>query len=199
MFNEKQRSIYETVNELVFDVDLKYIESEEYYKKFRGISGKEEVDSILCDYARRILKERNRTCYETLVLLDLDTGEEIRTIHSPKEYEIVYSEDDERIIRDAVDNKTRIIALHNHPTGYPPTANDAVSSLMRKYTIGIVCGHNGLLYAYLPSEREYSLEDCDIIHEIIDIELKADNGKKNQITIYKKTLQKFGIKIWERR
>ncbi len=199
MFNEKQRSIYETVNELVFDVDLKYIESEEYYTKFRGISGKEEVDSILCDHSRRILKERNGTCYETLVLLDLDTGEEILTIHSPKEYEIVYSEDDERIIRDAVDNKTRIIALHNHPTGSLASINDAVSALKRGYTKGITCGHNGSVSIYYPSEYEYSLADIDAIYDIIQNEILLEKSKKKIDSLWKKILSEFGIRIHERR
>lgn len=198
--DEKARNIKsEVYGEEVIDIDEKFINSEEYRAKFVGLTGKEDVDEKVYEYCKEILKERTGTELETLILVDLDDGSPILTIKGTKPFEITYSEEQEKIIKQAKDEKRRILSIHNHPTGSPPSADDSVSAKIKGYEKGITCGHNASLYVFNPSEVDYSMEECDEIHSIIEEDTQFEQDGKKILTIWKKTLEDFGIKIRERR
>ena len=181
-------------------VDEKYIESDEYKDRYKGITGNEEVDSIIAERAETILKERSGSFYETLVLFDMETGTEILSIAVNDEVQRTrYSEEDLSIIKTARDNGTRIVALHNHPTGWPPTADDCVTAYDKGYEKGITCGHNGTVHVYFPSEVHFSEDECRQIHDAIAEKCMYEKNMNKVLDTWKITLAEFGMKIKERR
>ena len=180
-------------------VDIKYIESDEYRKKFIGITGNSDVDEILANKAEMILKDRSGTLKETLVLVDRDTGEEILTIKADEENQrIKYKPEDEKIIREAREADIDIVAIHNHPAGWPPTADDCVSAKQKDYNIGITCGHNGTVFMYYPAEILISEEECTEIHDIIAENCMFEKDINVILDTWKQVLAAFDMKIKER-
>ena len=192
MHNEKYGDNAVLVNE-------KYIASEEYHNKYVGITGNATVDDRICEYSRDILRERTGTMKETLVVLDKSNGDPILTIKASGNDGIIYSNSDEIIIADAKRRGLELIGIHNHPTGYPPTADDCVSALIRGYDIGVTCGHNGTVHTYLPAEGLFTSEECNEIHSIIAEECEFKTNIDDVLDIWKNTLSEFGMSIKERR
>lgn len=192
MHNEKYGDAAIIVNE-------KYISSDEYMSKFKGITNNEEVDSKICEYSRAILKDRSGTKNETLILLDKRTGDEILTIHADTGQHIVYSEADKKAISEAKKEGAEIVSIHNHPTGYPPTADDCVSAKIRGYDMGVACGHNGTVHVFYPSEVDFTDEECKAIHNIIAEESVYESDINKVLKTWKSTLSDYGMTIKERR
>lgn len=180
-------------------VDIKYIESDEYRSKFIGITGNSDVDRIIADKAQMILKDRSGTLKETLVLLNKDNGAEILTISAGEENQrIKYSAKDEKIIQESREAGIEILAIHNHPAGWPPTADDCVSAKQRDYSIGITCGHNGTVYVYYPAEVLIPEEECNQIHDIIAEKCMFEKDINIILDTWKEVLAVFDMRIKER-
>lgn len=179
-------------------VNEKYISTDEYYNKFIGITGNKDVDASICEISRGILKDRTGTKKETLVVLDKSNGNPILTIKGTEDGGISYSIEHEKVIADAKKDGVSLIAIHNHPTGYPPTADDCVSALLRGYDTGITCGHNGTVHTYYPSKDYYTVEECNEIHSIIIEECEYKTNIEHVLKIWKDTLSEFGMTIKDR-
>ncbi len=181
-------------------VDNKYIGSDEYRKKYIGITGNTGIDGVLADTAIEILKDRSGTLKETLVLINKNTGDKVLTIAGDEENQrIKYEPEHEKIIREAKETGAEIISIHNHPTGWPPTADDCVSANLRGYNMGITCGHNGSVYVYEPSELLFDKSECDDIHNMIAYESIAESDIRKVLSIWKDILSDYGMTIRERR
>ena len=181
-------------------VDNKYIESDEYRNKFIGITGKPDIDEKLLDKAKEILKDRSGTLKETLVLLDKSTGDELLTILSNEETQrIKYKPEHEEKIQEIREAGIEIIAIHNHPTGWPPTADDCSTAFFRGYSFGITCGHNGTVYVYYPAGSYVSEEECSQIHDIIAEKCLLEKDIAIILDTWKKILAVFDMRIKERR
>lgn len=175
------------------NINEEYIASQEYRMKYHGITGDHKIDDKIYEYAKEILENKSGSVFEELVLLDADTGDLILAIRDSKiENKVVYTQKIESIIKSEKKKGRNIIAIHNHPEGYPPTADDAVSALVRGYNKGVVCGHNGKLYTYEPSRRKYSKEELEEIHSLIVGQyVQGDDIDK----YYKEMLHLFKIDI----
>lgn len=179
-------------------VDMDYIESKEYSMKYQGITGDPEVDDIICEQAKSILKHRSGTDGEDLILIDYNTGEILLDHRTSKEHNGVEytNEIEEKIIEYSL-NGRKIVALHNHPPGTPPTAHDAVSALFHGYDIGVACGHNGRVFTYLPAKYPMTKEECNKIHNYIALQEVGLNGRSlNGKTIderWSEELNRYGV------
>lgn len=198
--NRKSTTHYERYGDNAILINLAYIESDEYMHRFIGITGNTAVDEIIAKKSIEILKSRSGTYNETLILLDVKTGDEIIRISENDEIKrIVYTADVEDVIKDAVNKGLSIIAIHNHPTGWPPTADDCVSANQRGYTEGITIGHNGSVYSYYPSEIVFTEEECDEIHTVIAEKTEFESNINTILDTWKSVLSEFGMIIRERR
>lgn len=200
----EQNRKYNTHNEKYGDnailVNTEFIESDDYRNRFAGITGNSTVDEIIAEIATDILKSRSGTYNETLVLIDIKTGKEIVKISENNEIKrIIYSPDDEAIIKDALDKGMSLFAIHNHPTGWPPTADDCVSANQRGYCAGLTIGHNGSVYSYYPSEIDFTEEECDEIHAVIAEKSEYESNINTILDTWKSVLSEFGMIIKERR
>ena len=154
-------------------VNRKYIKSQAYRMKYRGITTKAKVDDIVCKYSREILAEKSGTENEVLVLLDADTGSLIYRKNNKSKNRVDYSKSLLQAIEKANKEGKNILAIHNHPNGLPPTADDCVSAALHGYSIGVVCGHNGEVYTYKPSGIIYTENECAKIHNAISLQLQG--------------------------
>lgn len=184
-----EKDLYQ-YGENAINVDMDYINSQEYRMKYHGISESAKVDDIIYEQAKAVLGNRSGTYYEELILIDSKTGEIVVTHRdSHVENAVKYTEKTERTIKEALKENRELIAIHNHPEGYPPTADDAVSALTHGYVKGVVCGHNGKVYTYFPAKRKMSVEECERIHSIIQRQYvqgtDIDNLWKNVLNEYR--------------
>ena len=154
-------------------VNRKYIKSQEYRMKYRGITTKAKVDDIVCKYSREILAEKSGTENEVLVLLDADTGSLIYRKNNKSKNRVDYSKSLLQAIEKANKEGKNILAIHNHPNGLPPTADDCVSATLHGYSLGVVCGHNGAVYTYKPSDIIYTESECAKIHNAISLQMQG--------------------------
>ena len=181
-------------------INKKYIGSDEYIGKYIGITGDEKVDNIIAQKAQTILYDRTGTFNETLVLFDKATGDEILTIAVDDDKQrIKYTASDNEIIKAAKEEGKEIIALHNHPTGWPPTADDCVTAHDKGYGLGITCGHNGSVNIYYPSRVSFTDDECRQIHNIIAEQSEYEKDINKVLRIWEDTLAEFDMIIKERR
>ena len=168
--NEQARSTF--YGEKAVDVDSKYIGSQAYRMKYHGITGKAKVDDAICQNAREVLNRNTGTKHEELVLFDRENGHVIfDKRNNVGDSHVTYNAELETAIESARSRGVHIVALHNHPEGYPPTADDCVSALNHGYELGIVCGHNGEVYTYQPAPVLYTAGECNDIHRNINLQL----------------------------
>lgn len=154
-------------------VNRKYIKSQAYRLKYRGITTKAKVDDAVCKYSREILAQKSGTENEVLVLLDADNGTLIHRKNNKSKNRVDYSKSLLQAIEKAKKEGRNILAIHNHPNGLPPTADDCVSAALHGYSIGVVCGHNGAVYTYKPSDIIYTESECAKIHSAISLQLQG--------------------------
>lgn len=128
-------------------VNWDLVKSAEYRSKFDHITKSAKANKTLHKKALDILKKRSGTEYETLHLIDAETGEVVATSAHTKE---ILNVDPNEEIHNAVKRakpKT-LIGIHNHPNSYPPSGSDFSVSESRDYLIGVVACHNGDLWTY---------------------------------------------------
>ena len=154
-------------------VNRKYIKSQAYRLKYRGITTKAKVDDIVCKYSREILEQKSGTQNEVLVLLDADNGTLIYRKNNKSMNRVDYSKALLQAIEKAKKEGKNILAIHNHPNGLPPTADDCVSAALHGYSLGVVCGHNGAVYTYKPSDIIYTESECAKIHNAISLQMQG--------------------------
>lgn len=132
------------------EVNMKYILSEAYRKKFDKITSNAAVNKTLYDCAVKILQHRNGTQYEDMYWIDINTGEVVaESVDSSIPLKVKYTDQIEKKIHGRFD----LITIHNHPNGTAPSPDDFGSSFDRKYLLGIVIGHNGRIFMYSASRE----------------------------------------------
>lgn len=198
---ERQRVINHNVvyGETARDVDLEYIKSQKYRMTFRGITGNTEVEDRICEESRKILRNRTGSRKETLVLLDRETGNVLGIIdNSKKDDRIEYNDRIKAIIEKEKGKGKKIIAIHNHPDGYPPTADDCESAGERGYNIGVVVGHNGKVFIYKPSLKRWRESDCNNLHNAIALQADYVDSDEEMISIWLDIMREAGFTVEEK-
>lgn len=148
------------------DINAEYIMSNNYRIKFRGLTDFPKVDDEICNCARSILKDRSGTEKETLALFDKNTGHIVVMIDNTIENNSIrWDEKSIEKLEKAKDSGISLIALHNHPQGLPPTVDDCISAYNKNYSFGIAAGHNGEVFTYYPSDKQWNESQCTIFHE----------------------------------
>ena len=173
-----------------YSVNWDAVNSQEYRKKFEIEGINQESQQTLYNKSKDILKHRDGTDYEDLYLIDSQSGKVVgsqtKTEYAAsnefdKHFGIVYNDDVKRAIKN--NNSGSLIALHNHPTGTPPSGSDFNSIIDHNYRCGIISGNDGSVYLYSTSEKEK-------FGYLFDMEV--DKNKKygyTEIEAYEKALQ----------
>lgn len=178
--------------------DTNYLRSPEYKAKFNEVSDNPDVNEAVYNSAKTIIDENNHTTYESLHLINAETGKVELVINTNKvEYGIKRTPEEEAKETELRDSGIPLIAIHNHPNGMPPDADDAVSALERNYEYGIVVGHNGSVYRYDKSTEIYSRNDLDDINSLVEMESKGITKPKDIDRKWSEVLNIFGISFKE--
>jgi len=130
-------------------VNHAYINSGEYRRKFDRISDNEKLNKLLYRLAKTMLKHRSGTLYEDMYWIDAETATVVAKETACRvEKEVTYSGS----TLSKIENKHGLVTIHTHPSGSPPSHADFLSNYVHRYSLGIVCGHNGKVYVYTANE-----------------------------------------------
>ncbi len=128
-------------------VDMKYIDSDDYKRKFDSFSNDTNLNNQIYEVAKKILKHRTGTDYEDMYLIHNTKGtiegcqtnsEDILRVHYNESLMNAISNNEEKTL----------IAIHNHPTNILPDGADYVSLGYRRYRQGVIVTHDGKVYTY---------------------------------------------------
>ena len=125
-------------------VDLDFINSDEFRKKFNKITNNTAVNNSLRSYAMAMLTHRNSTDGEDLYIIDSDGKLLLRKISGKNELGVALSAEESKLLR----TQSGIIGIHNHPTNILPTGSDFAAAGYRKYRFGMVVTHDARVFKY---------------------------------------------------
>ncbi len=141
-------------------------------RRFSGAVPSKKVRRQVVRYARKAVLDNSGTYYESMYLIDGETGAKIAAIDKPGEKierGIHYTEEFKKKLEEAVQAGRKVIAIHNHPEGYPPSGDDFRKSFENGYSQGFAIGANGQIYAYNNDGVKLTPEICDIMQEEISL------------------------------
>ena len=130
-------------------INHSYIESGEYRNKFDRISDDKELNRLIYQVAKEMLRHRSGSEYEDMCWIDIETKKVIaQEINQQSPTSIHYSRKTKRRIKD----RKGLLTVHSHPYSFPPSVQDFNSNYNNDYGIGIVCCHDGKIYIYSSNE-----------------------------------------------
>lgn len=176
-------------------VDLGYINSAEFRKKFSRITNNSKVNDAVRRYAIAMLTHRNGTDGEDLYIIDAETGELLIRKNSGKN-ELGVELTVEEFIPFKEKYKNNMIAMHNHPTNLYPTGSDFAVSGYRRYKFGIVVTHDGRVFKYRHGNNPFLPNALDARvdkYSKAPYNLSIENAHLRVIEEFKK---EYGI-LWE--
>lgn len=146
-----------------YGVNWKVVKSKEYSAKFSKISDDEKVTSLIAKRSRDALKNRDGKKTEELYAISLTTGKDVSSItdqHIPFGINRTFKFDKD--VKRAEDNDEKVLLIHNHPRGLPPSVSDLNELLNHKNVSGITVGSNGSIYYYSKPNDEINEEDFTV-------------------------------------
>ena len=146
-----------------YGVNWKVVKSKEYSAKFSKISDDEKVTSLIAKRSRDALKNRDGKKTEELYAISLTTGKDVSSItdqHIPFGINRTFKFDKD--VKMAEDNDEKVLLIHNHPRGLPPSVSDLNELLNHKNVSGITVGSNGSIYYYSKPNDEINEEDFTV-------------------------------------
>lgn len=142
-------------------INKSYIDSGSYRKKFDRISDNPDLNRRLYELAKKILKHRAGTLYEDMYWLNPVTGEIVAAEDNwPVECEVGYSDSTRKIVK----ANPGLVTIHSHPNSFPPSVNDMNSSYIHKYSLSVICCHNGRVFVYNANE----IIDCRLYEAYVN-------------------------------
>ncbi len=146
-----------------FGVNWEKVQSKEYRISLENLSENLKVVDSIEIRAKWALNNRNGLNTEELYAISLDTGEEIASILGQQiEFGVQRTEPFIRKLKEAEKNGEKILLLHNHPRGLPPSSGDLNALVGSKNISGITVGHDGSIYYYTRPNKAISSFDFDI-------------------------------------
>ncbi len=165
-------------------VNWEIVNSPEYKKKFSLITNNEQTNNTLYKKAIDILKDKSGTEYETLHLIDLDTGKVVATSAHTKVPQTVSP--NKEVLKAVRKAKPRtLVGIHNHPNSLPPSGSDFSTAKNREYYVGVVACHNGDVWVYKARKPVTSY--------IFDMQVaNYKNDGYTDLEAYEKAMRKIG-------
>ena len=136
------------------------VKSKEYSAKFSKISDKEKVKELIAEKSRNALKNRDGKNTEELYAISLSSCKKISDItnqHIP--FGIKRTKKFNQDVSRAEKKGEKVLLIHNHPRGLPPSLSDLNVLLKNKNVAGITVGHNGSIYYYSRPSKEIPEKD----------------------------------------
>lgn len=149
-------------------VNLQFIETKEFATKFSSASSSAKANSALLSSSKKALRRNTGTKHESMFLIDYDTGDILAEVNDVGESGIHYTQKMRTVIKQSQQGKIKIVALHSHPEGMPPSVDDFQKCFENKYYEAFAIGHNGQLYRYSNKNVDLSIDDRENIYNQIN-------------------------------
>lgn len=182
---------------MTYSANREIINSNEYKRKFKGITKNAKTDDAIYKYAKAGLIHRDGTNREDLYIISKSTGRVLgKNITSTEEFGVKINDS----VRSAVkNNQGDLIGLHTHPDSTPPTGSDFETAFKRGYHLGVVACSDGSVYTYGCTDQFASARIIDDTIEkfkkIIDDSNKKvySNDKEAHLAAIKSLGKDYGI------
>lgn len=169
--------------------DIDYINSDSYARKCANITGNPAVNATLLECSRKAIIHRSGTLYEDMYLINGNTGAILgKQTESECTQGIIYNDEIINALYMSKANNIPVIALHTHPEGFPPSAEDFNKAFENQYMLGVASGHNGQIYTYKNSH--IYIEDIDTLQMII---ANAYNGGVDVDRAHREAYKFYGL------
>ena len=146
-----------------FGVDWPKVNSVEYKKKIEKLSDNPKVVSAIETRAKWMLNNRNGLKTEELYAICLEDGEQIASILGQQIESGVKRTKEFTRKMDAADKAgKKVLLLHNHPRGLPPSIGDLNALIRHKNVSGATIGHDGSIYYYTRPQKTIPETDFKI-------------------------------------
>ena len=150
-----------------YSVNWEKVQSKEYYHKYDMLSDNQKANSAVRTRAIWALNNRDGSITEELYAVDMRSGTEIGRIADQNHARgVTRSEKFDRKLHEACRDGAKIMMIHNHPSGLPPSLPD-INNLY-EYSpgaMGITVGHDGSVYLY--SRPKKIIPKSDYIVELM--------------------------------
>lgn len=144
-----------------YGVSWDVVKSKKYNERFDTISDNKKANELALKHARNMLANREGKNTEEIYAISLTTGKDISSILDQNNpFGVIRTDSFNYRINDALSRKDKILYLHNHPRGFPPSIEDLNEIVGESNSVGITVGHNGSLYLYTAPNKE--ITDSDI-------------------------------------
>lgn len=167
-----------------YGVNWNKIKSKEYSERFSKLSNNQKANTLATKRSRNALSNRNGKNTEELYAISITTGKDVSKItnqHYP--FAVKRTKKFDLDIDRAESKGEKVMFIHNHPKGLPPSIADINELLNHKDTIGITVGHNGSIYYYTKPNKI-------IIKREFNIAI-SKYSKYTEITAYEKAMQEL--------
>ena len=170
-----------------FSVDWSIIHSTDYTQRLSHISDDKIVQNSIYTRANWALNNRDGQKTEELYAISLIDGSEIdRITNQHYDQRVARTQRFTHRLNEADKSGDKILLIHNHPRGLPPSIGDINALLKNDNVSGITVGHDGSIYYYSRPNSEITDDDWNIV-------LKHFN-KHSEITAMEKALEVLGKK-----
>jgi len=167
-----------------YGVDWPKIQSHGYRKSLEKLSDNPKVVDAVETRARWALSNRDGLKTEELYAINLDTGDEIASILGQQvEAGVHRTPIFTRKLNEADKAKERILLIHNHPRGMPPSLGDLNALVKNENVSGITVGHDGSIYYYSRPQREIMPADFEVA--------LRKNSRYTEVTNIEKALEEL--------
>lgn len=179
-----------------YGVNWREVKSKEYTKSFAVLSNNEKANELAAKRARNALRHRSGKNTEEIYAISLTTGKDVAKITDQNhEFGIERTEKFTEDVRRAKERGEKVLFIHNHPRGYPPSVVDINELLLDPEFIGITIGHDGSIYLYGAPNKK--IEESD--EKVANRKLKwySNDEKANQERVIEELQKQFDF-LYER-
>ena len=138
-----------------YGVNWQQVKSKEYTKCYDAISDNPKANALAAKRARNALANRDGKNTEELYAISLKNGNDVSKIIDQQEpFGVARTEKFDADLLRAEKAGDRLLLIHNHPTGSPPSVTDLNMLVGHPNMVGITVGHDGGIYYYSAPNRE---------------------------------------------
>ena len=144
-------------------VNWKIVKSKEYTERFSAISDNKKANELAAKRSRNALANRDGKDTEELYAISLTTGKDVSSIVDQNyQYGVKRTVKLTNDVKRAEDFGEKVLFIHNHPGGTPPSVEDLNALLENIDAVGITVGHNGSIYYYTKPDRKITSRDVSV-------------------------------------
>ena len=177
-----------------YSVKWNIVKSKQYSERFEKISANSRANQLAAQRARNALARRDGKNTEEIYAIGLFSGRDISSIidqHYP--FGVKRTEKFQKDICRAEANGEKVLFVHNHPGGSPPSIADLNELLNHDNAVGITVGHTGSIYYY--SKPNKKIEESELAIALRKVKGYTGNVRNEKALEELSEKYKFEFKI----